>query len=141
MTTKSTTVKQTPAPVRERVTQEHKLVLPQDVGGFTTNFRREAARSVGRIMTDEKKLKCFLGLLEAFEDYALGRFEKNTELLKKTLSDKAAVLIRERERLVESAATLIDGKRATVAHLAAEIDAHDTEIARIRAQDGDDKNA
>jgi hypothetical protein len=134
MTTKSTTVKAkpTPKPARVKITNESKLVLPQDIGGFTANFRREAARSVGRIMADEKKLECFIELLEKFKEYAVDRHENSVEDLKRAMAAKAAKLKLAQEQALADAGHIIKGKRAAVEQFTAEIEAHDKKVAKMR---------
>ena len=121
---KSTTVK----PTRARITTESKLVLPQDIGGFTVNFRREAARSVGRIMADQKKLDVYLELLERFAEYAKDRFEGQVEDRAKAIADKAKTLKAAEERALRDANGVIAGKRAHIEHLAAEVAAYDKKM-------------
>jgi hypothetical protein len=127
MATKSTTVKN-----RVKVTNEAKLVLPQDVGGFTTNFRREAARSVGRIMADEKKLKVFLELLEQFKQYAEDRFEQQIEVRADALAAKAAALKAAEEQALRDADAIIASKRIAAAQFTAEVEAHDKRMEALR---------
>jgi hypothetical protein len=127
MATKSTTVKN-----RVKVTNEAKLVLPQDVGGFTTNFRREAARSVGRIMADEKKLKVFLELLEQFKQYAEARFEQQIEVRADALAAKAAALKAAEEQALRDADAIIASKRIAAAQFTAEVEAHDKRMEALR---------
>ena len=120
MTTKSTTVKK-----RIKVTNESKLVLPQDVGGFTANTRRELARSVGRIMADNKKLDVFMELLEQFAHYAQDRFENQIEVRAKALATKADVLKAAEARALKDADAIIASKRIAAAQFTAEVEAHD----------------
>ena len=127
MANKSTTVKK-----RVKVTNEAKLVLPQDVGGFSTNFRREAARSVGRIMADEKKLKVFLELLEQFKNYAEDRFEQQLENRAAALAAKAAVLKAAEEQALRDADAIIASKRIAAAQFTAEVEAHDKRMEALR---------
>jgi hypothetical protein len=127
MATKSTTVKK-----RVKVTNEAKLVLPQDVGGFTTNFRREAARSVGRIMADEKKLKVFLELLEQFKQYAEDRFEQQIEVRAAALAAKAVALKAAEEQALRDADAIIASKRIAAAQFTAEVEAHDKRMEALR---------
>ena len=127
MANKSTTVKK-----RVKVTNEAKLVLPQDVGGFSTNFRREAARSVGRIMADEKKLKVFLELLEQFKHYAEDRFEQQLENRAAALAAKAAVLKAAEEQALRDADAIIASKRIAAAQFTAEVEAHDKRMEALR---------
>ena len=127
MANKSTTVKK-----RVKVTNEAKLVLPQDVGGFSTNFRREAARSVGRIMADEKKLKVFLELLEQFKHYAEDRFEQQLENRATALAAKAAVLKAAEEQALRDADAIIASKRIAAAQFTAEVEAHDKRMEALR---------
>lgn len=127
MANKSTTVKK-----RVKVTNEAKLVLPQDVGGFTTNFRREAARSVGRIMADEKKLAVFLELLEQFKHYAEDRFEQQLENRKKALAAKATALKAAEEQALRDADAIIASKRIAAAQFTAEVEAHDKRMEALR---------
>lgn len=127
MANKSTTVKK-----RVKVTNEAKLVLPQDVGGFSTNFRREAARSVGRIMADEKKLKVFLELLEQFKHYAEDRFEQQLENRAAALASKAAALKAAEEQALRDADAIIASKRIAAAQFTAEVEAHDKRMEALR---------
>lgn len=127
MASKSTTVKS-----RTKVYNESKLVLPQDIGGFTVNFRREAARSVGRIMADEKKLKCFLELLEAFSNYANDRFERNLEDTKQAVKNRAAALKEAEARALKDADAIIAGKRAAAKQFADEVAAHDKRMEALK---------
>lgn len=120
MTTKSTTVKK-----RIKVTNESKLVLPQDVGGFTSNTRRELARSVGRIMADKKKLDVFMELLEQFAHYAQDRFENQIEVRAKAVATKAAVLKTAEAQALKDADAIIASKRIAAAQFTAEVEAHD----------------
>mgnify|MGYP003672938978 CR=1 FL=1 len=126
MTKKSTTV------ARIKVTNESKLKLPQDVGGFTTNFRREAARSVGRIMSDEKKLKCFLELLKSFGEYAEDRYEAALVTRSSALAAKAAALKVAEAKALSAADSIIAGKRAHIEKLSAEVSAHDTKVEKSK---------
>lgn len=134
MTTKSTTVKATPTPVpaRVKITNESKLVLPQDIGGFTANFRREAARSVGRIMADAEKLECFLDLLDKFKEYAVDRHEGNVLELQRAVAAKAAKLRAAQAQALADAGNIIKGKRAAVEQFTSEIEAHDARVAKMQ---------
>lgn len=128
MTDKSTTVKPVKKP-RVKISNESKLQLPQDVEGFSSNFRREAARSVGRIMADERKLEVFLELLEHFKDYAGDRFEQNLIERDGALVAKAATLKEAQAVALRNAEHVIKGKRANALQLMAEIEAHDKKVA------------
>lgn len=134
MTNKSTTVKakSTPTPARVKITNESKLVLPQDIGGFTANFRREAARSVGRIMADPAKLECFLDLLDKFKEYAVDRHEGNVAELQKAIEAKATKLRAAQAQALADAGNIIKGKRAAVEQFTAEIEAHDERVAKMQ---------
>lgn len=121
MTKKSATVK-------TKIVNESKLQLPQDIGGFSVNFRREAARSVGRIMSDEKKLECFLEMLDIFKQYATDRFEHQLVVRDNALADKAAKLKEAQAIALTNADSVIKGKRAVVEKLQREIDAHDVRM-------------
>jgi hypothetical protein len=139
MTTKSTTVKKevtkkavVAVPVREKIVNESRLVLPQDIGGFTSNFRREAARSVGRIMNDPKKLEIFQELLAAFGVYAEDRFEHSLVVHSKNVADKAAKLRLAEVDALNTAEGIIRGKRAHAEKLLAEIAVHDTKMEAIK---------
>lgn len=128
MSDKTTTVKPVKKP-RVKISNESKLQLPQDVEGFSSNFRREAARSVGRIMADERKLKVFLELLEHFKDYAGDRFEQNLIERDGALVAKAATLKEAQAVALRNAEHVIKGKRANALQLMAEIEAHDKKVA------------
>ena len=144
MTTKSTTVKTVkakavkatpvaepvaaPVVVREKIVNESRLVLPQDVGGFTTNFRREAARSVGRIMADPKKLAVFQELLKVFGQYAEDRYENAIVVRDKAVSDKQVQLKAAQAQALRTADGVIKSKRAQAAKLEAEIAVHDKKM-------------
>jgi len=128
MSDKTTTVKPVKK-TRVKISNESKLQLPQDVEGFSSNFRREAARSVGRIMADEKKLKVFLELLEHFKDYAGDRFEQNAIERDIALASKAATLKEAQAVALRNAEHVIKGKRANALQLMAEIEAHDKKVA------------
>lgn len=128
MSDKTTTVKPVKKP-RVKISNESKLQLPQDVEGFSSNFRREAARSVGRIMADERKLKVFLELLEHFKNYAEDRFEQNAIERTVALASKAAVLKEAQAVALRNAEHVIKGKRANALQLMAEIEAHDKKVA------------
>ena len=134
MTTKSTTVKTVKAKaapvvvVREKIVNESRLVLPQDVGGFTTNFRREAARSVGRIMADPKKLAVFQELLKVFGQYAEDRYENAIVVRDKAVSDKQVQLKAAQAQALRTADGVIKSKRAQAAKLEAEITVHDKKM-------------
>jgi len=134
MTNKSTTVKAKPTPktARVKITNESKLVLPQDIGGFTANFRREAARSVGRIMADPEKLECFLILLDKFKEYAIDRHEGNVAELKRAIDAKAVKLRAAQAQALADAGNIIKGKRAAVEQFTAEIEAHDERVAKMQ---------
>lgn len=134
MTNKSTTVKAKSSPVsaRVKITNESKLVLPQDIGGFTANFRREAARSVGRIMADPEKLECFIDLLDKFKEYAVDRHEGNVTELKTAMAAKAAKLKAAQAQALADAGNIIKGKRAAVEQFTAEIEAHDDRVAKMQ---------
>ena len=134
MTTKSTTVKakSSSIPDRVKITNESKLVLPQDIGGFTANFRREAARSVGRIMADETKLECFIELLDKFKEYAVDRHENGVQELKRAMAAKAAKLRLAQEQALADAGNIIKGKRAAVEQFTSDIEAHDERVAKMR---------
>jgi hypothetical protein len=127
MTKKSTTVKP-----RTKVVNESRLSLPQDIGGFTVNFRREAARSVGRIMADEKKLECFKKLLDAFYEYAEDRFEHNLDVRKGALIAKAKTLRTAEAKALKDADSIIAGKRAHAAQLSAEVALHDKKMEALK---------
>tara|TARA_R110002072_G_scaffold3044_2_gene22913 strand:+ start:531 stop:926 length:396 start_codon:yes stop_codon:yes gene_type:complete len=128
MSDKTTTVK--PAKkARVKISNESKLQLPQDVEGFSSNFRREAARSVGRIMSDERKLKVFIELLEHFKNYAEDRFEQNAVERKAILASKAEALKEAQAVALRNAEHVIKGKRANAMKLMAEIEAHDKKVA------------
>jgi len=124
MAKKSTTAK-------PKVVNESKLVLPQDIGGFTVNFRREAARSVGRIMADGQKLEVFLELLDVFKQYAIDRFEHQEVVMQRALADKAEKLRKAQEQALRDADSVVASKRATVAHLQKQIDAHDAKMQKL----------
>jgi len=144
MTVKSTTVKKkaevkaevkavketkvVTAPVREKIVNESRLVLPQDIVGFTSNFRREAARSVGRIMADPKKLAIFKELLVVFGQYADDRFEHGVIVRDKAVAEKAARLLDAEAQALQNADGVIKGKRAHVAKLSEEIAVHDAKM-------------
>jgi hypothetical protein len=128
MSDKTTTVKPVKK-TRVKISNESKLQLPQDVEGFSSNFRREAARSVGRIMADERKLKVFLELLEHFKNYAEDRFEQNAIERTVALASKAAVLKEAQAVALRNAEHVIKGKRANALQLMAEIEAHDKKVA------------
>ena len=140
MTTKSTTVKTVkakavkaapvaaPVVVREKIVNESRLVLPQDVGGFTTNFRREAARSVGRIMADPKKLAVFQELLKVFGQYAEDRYYNAIVVRDKAVSDKQVHLKAAQAQALRTADGVIKSKRAQAAKLEAEIAVHDKKM-------------
>ena len=115
--------------VRAKITSESKLKLPQDVEGFSSNFRREAARSVGRIMADERKLGVFLELLEHFSQYATDRFEQNLIERDAAVASKAAALKEAQAVALRNAEHVIKGKREYAAMLMAEIEAHDKKVA------------
>jgi hypothetical protein len=128
MSDKTTTVK--PAKkARVKISNESKLQLPQDVEGFSSNFRREAARSVGRIMSDERKLKVFLELLGHFKNYAEYRFEQNAIERAAALASKAEALKEAQAVALRNAEHVIKGKRANAMKLMAEIEAHDKKVA------------
>lgn len=99
--------------------------MPQDVGGFTANLRREAARSVGRIMADEKKLDVFLELLEQFKMYAEDRFENQLAVRAQALATKAKTLKAAEARALKDADAIIASKRIAAAQFTAEVEAHD----------------
>lgn len=128
MSDKTTTVKPVKK-TRVKISNESKLQLPQDVEGFSSNFRREAARSVGRIMADERKLKVFLELLEHFKNYAEDRFEQNAIERTVALASKAAVLKEAQAVALRNAEHVIKCKRANALQLLAEIEAHDKKVA------------
>jgi len=128
MSDKTTTVKPIKK-TRAKISNESKLQLPQDVEGFSSNFRREAARSVGRIMSDERKLKVFLELLEHFKNYAEDRFEQNAVERKAILAAKAEALKEAQAVALRNAEHVIKGKRANAMQLMAEIEAHDKKVA------------
>lgn len=115
--------------VRAKITSESKLKLPQDVEGFSSNFRREAARSVGRIMADERKLGVFLELLEHFSQYATDRFEQNLIERDAAVASKAAALKEAQAVALRNAEHVIKGKREYAVKLMAEIEAHDKKVA------------
>ena len=125
MTKKSATVK-------TKIINESKLVLPQDIGGFPVNFRREAARSIGRIMADEKKLNCFLELLKVFEQYAKDRYEHQLVVRDNALKDKAAALKEAQEKALRDADGVVASKRAHAEKLLAEIAAHDAKMEKLK---------
>jgi uncharacterized protein YdaU (DUF1376 family) len=128
MSDKTTTVK--PAKkARVKISNESKLQLPQDVEGFSSNFRREAARSVGRIMSDERKLKVFIELLGHFKNYAEDRFEQNAIEREVALASKAEALKEAQAVALRNAENVIKGKRANAMQLMAEIEAHDKKVA------------
>lgn len=131
MSDKTATVKAV-KPVRVKISNESKLQLPQDVEGFSSNFRREAARSVGRIMSDERKLKVFIELLEHFKNYAEDRFEQNAIERDAALAAKAAVLKEAQATALRNAEAVIKGKRAHAMQLMAEIEAHDKKVAESK---------
>ena len=126
MTKQSTTVK----PVK--IINESKLKLPQDIGGFSINFRREAARSVGRIMADEKKLECFLEMLKTFDQYARDRFEHQLLLRDQAVKAKADRLVEAQAEALRNADNVIKSKRAHIEHLQAEVDAHDVRMEKSK---------
>ena len=128
MSDKTTTVKPIKK-TRTKISNESKLQLPQDVEGFSSNFRREAARSVGRIMSDERKLKVFIELLEHFKNYAEDRFEQNAVERKAILAAKAEALKEAQAVALRNAEHVIKGKRANAMQLMAEIEAHDKKVA------------
>ena len=131
MTQKSATVKPK-GKKREKITNESKLNLPQDIGSFTVNFRREAARSIGRIMADQAKLDVFLELLDIFRDYANDRFEEQIVTRDRALADKAAKLKAAEQQALRDADAIIAGKRAHMNQLQAEVAAHDEKMAALK---------
>ncbi len=131
MSNKTTTVKAAKK-IRVKIANESKLQLPQDVEGFSSNFRREAARSVGRIMSDERKLEVFLELLEHFKNYAEDRFEQNAIERKVALASKAESLKEAQAIALRNAEHVIKGKRANALKLMAEIEAHDKKVAESK---------
>ena len=130
MTDKSTTVKptKTVTPARVKVYNESKLELPQDIGGFSSNFRREAARSVGRIMADPKKLAVFQELLKVFGQYAEDRYENAIVVRDKAVADKQVQLKAAQAQALRTADGVIKSKRAQAAKLEAEIAVHDKKM-------------
>ena len=118
------------APAREKILNESRLVLPQDIVGFTANFRREAARSVGRIMADPKKLAIFKELLEVFGQYADDRYEHGIVVRDKAIAAKAAKLVEAEAQALQNADGVIKGKRAQAALLNAEIATHDEKMGK-----------
>ena len=128
MSNKTTTPKKSKN-ARAKITSESKLKLPQDVEGFSSNFRREAARSVGRIMADERKLGVFLELLEHFSQYATDRFEQNLIERDAAVASKAAALKEAQAVALRNAEHVIKGKREYAVKLMAEIEAHDKKVA------------
>ena len=129
--------KSAPAP-RVKVVNESKLKLPQDIGSFTANARRELARSVGRIMVDDKKLQCFLELLDVFKDYATDRHEANVVAMDKTKIMRAAKLKEIEAQKLLDARGVIAGKRGAVAKLEEEIAVHDAKIAKLEENKSND---
>lgn len=125
MTKKSATVK-------TKIVNESKLVLPQDIGGFSVNFRREAARSIGRIMADEKKLECFRELLAVFAQYAEDRFEHQINVRDDALKAKAVALKAAEATALQNADGIVASKRAHMEKLAAEIAAHDARMEKLK---------
>lgn len=115
---------------RVKVTNEAKLVLPQDIGSFSANFRREAARTVGRIAADPKRLAVFKELLGAFGNYADDRFEKAEADLEVALKNKAvataealAIIEANHDRVAENA-------KAEIARLSEHVAAHEAAKAK-----------
>jgi hypothetical protein len=113
---------------RTKIVHEARLDLPQDVEGFSINFRRESARTVGRIMADERKLAVFLTLLEKFSEYATDKFEDSLATRAAALADKAAKLKADQAEALRKAGHIVNSKRAEVAKLTLEIDAHDAKV-------------
>ena len=120
------------APVKTKIVNESKLVLPQDIGGFSVNFRREAARSIGRIMADEKKLDCFLELLDVFGQYAKDRYEHQLTVRADALKAKAEALKEAQAKALRDADSIVAGKRAHAEKLLAEIAIHDAKMEKSK---------
>ena len=120
------------APVKTKIVNESKLVLPQDIGGFSVNFRREAARSIGRIMADQKKLDCFMELLEVFGQYAQDRFEHQLTVRADALKGKAETLKAAEAKALRDADGIVASKRAHAEKLLAEIAIHDAKMEKSK---------
>ena len=139
MTTKSTTVKESKPdtkpfvqPARVKVVNESRLVLAQDVEGFTSNFRREAARSVGRIMADPRKLAVFKELLATFGQYAEDRYEHSLVERDTAIANKAARLQEAQAKALRDADNVIKSKRAHMQQLTDELEVHDAKMQKLR---------
>jgi len=132
MAKKSTTVK-------KKITNATMLELPQDIGGFTVNFRREAARSVGRIGADPERLKVFLELLGRFGQYAKDRHEQQIVVREKAVAAKAVALQEAADKALRDADRRIATKRAEVARMSAEIDQHDARMDALAQEGSDDR--
>jgi len=130
MSNKTVTVKAK----RVKIINESKLDLPQDVDGFSTNFRREAARAIGRIQNDERRLECFKELAAIFVQYAEDRFEQNQKELKVALEAKAKQRKLAAEKAKREADAVIKSKRALAEQLTAELKAHDKAQAELEAK-------
>lgn len=106
------------------ITQAAKLEFPQDTVGFTSSFKRETARAIGRIGGKEDKLTIFLDTLDILRQYAIDKCEA-----------QGVAVVAKRDAEIEKAKWVIaaDQKRKAIriAQKKAEIDMLEGEIERL----------
>lgn len=89
---------QTPAVVENEVVEDaitSQTVVspdwPRDIHGFTSGFRREVARTVGRIRGNEEKMETFIAHLRAAADWARSRYEIGVAVQAKAVEEAEAL--------------------------------------------------
>lgn len=111
--------KMTKAPI----TQAAKLKFPQDTVGFTSAFKREAARAIGRIGGKEDKLAIFLETLEILREYAVNKTEAQVAAVKVAREAEKEKVAKALEDDKKRKARRIASKEAEIALLTREIEA------------------
>lgn len=106
------------------ITQAAKLKFPQDTVGFTSSFKRETARAIGRIGGKEANLKIMLDTLDILRQYAIDKCEA-----------QGIAVVAKRDAQIEQAKVAIaaDQKRKAIriAQKKAEIDMLEGDITRL----------
>ena len=99
------------------VTNELKLVYPQDAAGITGTMRREVARAIGRVKGDPAKQEVLEGTIQVLVDYSKAVFNKEAAVREKNLVAQKAEQERKAKAAAEEAKRRGAKKRSEAAQL------------------------
>ncbi len=105
------------------ITNPTKLPFPADKYGITSAYKREAARTIGRIMGDPARLEMFLEVTNVLVEYAHAKFEQQTQTKELNANKRAADLEAARKEATARAKAKVARLKAQVAELNKEIKA------------------